>query len=160
MKDTFVRIVGGHRIQFDKATSKRMGTVRTAGTAPELAVRRQLTGLGIHFRTVNRDLPGSPDIANRSARWAVFVHGCYWHRHSNCSRASTPRRNVEFWLSKFDANVARDRRSRTALRKRGYAVVTIWECQSRRPETVKRLLAPVIQLARIRSRPANAARRA
>jgi DNA mismatch endonuclease, patch repair protein len=85
--------------------------------------------MGHRFRVHNRGLPGSPDIANRSRKWVVFVHGCFWHRHAGCSRATTPRRNRDFWLAKFDANLARDERSVKALRLRGWKVVTIWECE-------------------------------
>jgi DNA mismatch endonuclease (patch repair protein) len=113
----------------DVATSRRLGKVRQHGTSAELAVRRLLHAMGSRFRISNRDLPGSPDIANRTKRWAVFVHGCFWHRHAGCRRATTPTRNKRFWLAKFDANVARDRRVRSMLRKKGWLVVTIWECE-------------------------------
>jgi DNA mismatch endonuclease (patch repair protein) len=122
------RVVDGHRIRFDEATSRRMAGIRQRDTKPEQLVRRALAALGLRFRTHNRDLPGSPDIANRAKRWAVFVHGCYWHRHSGCKRATTPKRNTAFWIAKFSANVARDARARRALVARGFRVLTIWEC--------------------------------
>lgn len=135
----------GYRLVTDAATSARMAGVRRAGTAPELAVRRALTALGLRYRVANRDLPGSPDVANRARGWAVFVHGCYWHRHGGCGRASVPKRNVAFWTAKFAANVARDARARAALRRRGFRVLVIWECQTRRPRDlearVRRLVA-------------------
>ncbi|MDQ3032731.1 MAG: very short patch repair endonuclease [Myxococcota bacterium] len=113
-----------------------MGGIRQRGTAPELEVRRLLREAGRHFRTSNRDLPGSPDAANRRWRWAIFVHGCYWHRHSGCAKATIPKRNAAFWLAKFAANVERDRRSVRELRARGYHVLTIWECQLVHPKRV------------------------
>lgn len=107
-----------------------MGRIRQDGTKPELAVRKALSELGFKYRVRNRDLPGSPDIANRSRRWVVFVHGCYWHRHAGCRRTTTPKRNVDFWKEKFAANQARDRRVVGELRESGFLVLTIWECES------------------------------
>ena len=91
-----------------------------------------LSQLGIHYRLKNRDLPGSPDIANRTERWAVFVHGCYWHRHPGCRASTTPTRNKHFWMDKFRANVARDRRAHRALVDEGFRVVVVWECETKR----------------------------
>ncbi len=120
----------GHTIRFDEDTSVRMAGIRRKDTKPELVVRRILHRLGHRYRVNNRDLPGSPDIANRVRRWAVFVHGCYWHRHPGCSRSTTPKRNAAFWLAKFEANVARDARTQHALVELGYHVVTVWECET------------------------------
>ena len=105
--------------------------VRQRGTRPELVVRAVLSSLGHRFRSSNRDLPGSPDIANRTRRWAVFVHGCFWHRHG-CKATTTPSNNREFWEAKFARNVARDQRSIEALEALGYTVVVIWECETKR----------------------------
>lgn len=123
----------GRMLEVDDVTSARMRTVRQRGTHPELLVRRALTALGYHYRLANRDLPGSPDIANRRQRWAVFVHGCFWHRHG-CKASSTPTRNRDFWAAKFARNVARDRRTTEALEALDYVVVVIWECETKRGE--------------------------
>lgn len=125
------RVRDGHVLEVDDATSARMGGVRQKGTRPELVVRRSLSALGRRYRLNNRDLEGSPDIANRAQHWVVFVHGCFWHRHG-CKASSTPGRNREFWEAKFARNVERDRRASAALRERGYTVVVIWECQTKR----------------------------
>ncbi len=109
-----------------------MASVRRSGTSPELAVRKVLATYGLRYTLNNRDLPGSPDLANRSRRYAIFVHGCFWHRHSNCPRSTTPSRNREFWQAKFDANVVRDRGAIRALRRMGYSVVVVWECEAHR----------------------------
>jgi DNA mismatch endonuclease (patch repair protein) len=111
-----------------------MADIRQAGTEPELAVRRVLTRMGLRYRVKNRDLPGSPDLANRSRRWAVFVHGCYWHRHRGCKRTTTPTRNRAFWQEKFAANVHRDRKVLRELRALGYSVLVVWECEAKAPE--------------------------
>ena len=113
----------------DPKTSARLGRIRQRDTSAELIVRRALRAIGHQFRVKNRDLPGSPDIANRTKRWAIFVHGCFWHRHSGCSRATMPKRNREFWLSKFETNRARDRRVVIDLRALGFRTLTVWECE-------------------------------
>ena len=80
--------------------SERMRRVRQAGTKPELAVGRSLHAMGFRYRLHRRDLPGSPDIVLPSRRVAMFVHGCFWHRHPGCARATTPKTNTQYWLPK------------------------------------------------------------
>jgi DNA mismatch endonuclease (patch repair protein) len=126
------RLVSGRQLQTTPATSNRMASIRQSGTAPEMHVRRALAALGYYYRLRNRDLPGSPDIANRSRKWAVFVHGCYWHHHSGCHRATTPKSNRDFWLAKFAANRTRDADVERALAGRGFRIATIWECECQR----------------------------
>lgn len=123
--------------------SALMSKVRGAHTEPELVVRRVLHSLGLRFRLHRRDLPGRPDIVLASRKTVVFVHGCFWHRHARCRRATTPATNAAFWLAKFDANRKRDRRNRTQLRKLGWQVVVIWECETLRVGDLKRKLAPL-----------------
>lgn len=120
--------------------SSRMRSVRQSGTKPELAVRGVLRELRIRYRTKNRDLPGSPDLANRRQGWAVFVHGCFWHQHAGCRRATFPKTNRAFWQAKFDANTARDARSIDELRRRGFDVCIIWECEAADKGAVKKRL--------------------
>ncbi len=118
------------RLVVDPATSARLGKIRQRDTKPELAVRKALHELGLRLRVNSRDLPGSPDVANRTKKWAVFVHGCFWHAHEGCAKATVPRRNREFWLEKFQANRERDARAVGLLEQRGYRVVTVWECEA------------------------------
>ena len=113
----------------DEATSKRLGRVRQRGTTPELTVRRIVRSLGARYTVANRDLPGSPDLANRRRGWAIFVHGCFWHAHQGCARATMPKRNREFWQAKFEANRRRDLVATEALQARGLRVLTLWECE-------------------------------
>jgi DNA mismatch endonuclease, patch repair protein len=127
----------GQLLWVDDETSARMGLVRQKGTRPELMVRRLLAELGHRYRLTNRDLAGSPDIANRQKAWAIFVHGCFWHRHG-CKATTTPTRNREFWEAKFERNVARDRRSIEALECAGYDVIVIWECQTKQGDELVR----------------------
>ncbi len=100
-------------------------------------MREILSELGFRYRVTNRDLPGSPDLANRAHLWAVFVHGCFWHSHDGCPRATVPKRNHEFWVAKFAANRLRDARATIDLRKLGFRVLTVWECElKQRPRRV------------------------
>jgi DNA mismatch endonuclease, patch repair protein len=121
----------------DHATSARLGRIRQKDTSVERVVRSVLHKAGLRFRKRNRDLPGSPDVANRARSWAVFVHGCFWHHHADCVRATVPKRNRAFWLNKFRANQERDHRCQQALRTLGYRCVVVWECALKRsPEQV------------------------
>jgi len=113
---------------------------KRSDTAPERIVRQVLSALGHRFRLANRDLPGSPDLANRSKGWAIFVHGCYWHQHRGCPRATLPKRNRDWWNEKFRDNRRRDARKTRALERAGYTVVTVWECETgNAPELGRRL---------------------
>jgi DNA mismatch endonuclease (patch repair protein) len=113
--------------------------VRQHGTAPEEIVQEILTRLNQRYWTNVRGMPGSPDIVSLQHSCAVFVHGCYWHRHPRCKASSTPAQNFEFWREKFIANVKRDRRKTRELRKLGYRVMTVWECQTKSASKRERL---------------------
>lgn len=121
----------------DEGTSRRMAGQAFRDTSAEMTVRRMAHSLGYRYRVQNRDLPGSPDLANRSRAWAVFVHGCFWHHHEGCGRATVPKRNRSFWLDKFEANRARDRRVIQRLRRRGMTVLVVWECELTTPTRVE-----------------------
>lgn len=129
------------KLETDAATSLRMAGIRQRDTRPEMQVRAALRALGMHYRVRNRDLPGSPDVANRRKQWAIFVHGCFWHRHAGCKMATSPKRNAEFWSDKFVANVARDARAEAGLKAMGFDVVVVWECEAELPTS---LLARII----------------
>lgn len=108
-----------------------MSRIRGSDTKPELAVRRWLHRRGYRFRLHRRDLPGRPDIVLPSLRTVVQVHGCFWHRHQGCRLAYTPKTNVYKWQSKFEENVARDKRDVEALAELGWRVIIVWECEVR-----------------------------
>jgi DNA mismatch endonuclease (patch repair protein) len=120
----------------DAVTSERLGRIRQHNTRAEQLVRRVLHRMGLRFRIHNRDLPGSPDVANRARRWVLFVHGCFWHAHAGCYRATIPKRNRQFWLEKFKDNRARDARVLGRLRRLGYKPTVVWECET---EDLRRL---------------------
>lgn len=117
-----------------------MGRVAAKNTKPEMIVRRTAHALGFRFRLHRRDLPGRPDLAFPSHRKAIFVHGCFWHRH-DCRKATTPKTNVKFWQNKFSQNIERDRRALTELAGRGWETLVIWECETRDLETLGKQLS-------------------
>ena len=114
-----------------EARSRLMSRVRCADTKPEIAVRRLLHSLGFRFRLHRRDLPGCPDIVLPRHRKIVFVHGCFWHSHPGCRRASRPKDHREFWDKKLAGNTERDEKSLRALEAAGWKVLIIWECETR-----------------------------
>jgi DNA mismatch endonuclease (patch repair protein) len=124
--------------------SALMGRIRGRDTGPEMAVRRLLWALGFRYRTHAKDLPGRPDIVFRSERIAIFVHGCFWHRH-DCGLAYSPKSRPEFWARKFEGNLRRDSAAQQALRSAGWRVMVIWECQTKRPVLLARRLTRFIQ---------------
>ena len=114
----------------DSATRSRiMRAVPQKDTVPELVLRRELHRMGLRYRLHSKALPGKPDIVFPSARVAVFVHGCFWHRHLGCRLTTTPRSREDFWQEKFAANQARDRRNEEQLRELGWAPVVVWQCE-------------------------------
>lgn len=113
-----------------------MSRIRSKDTTPEKTVRSLLHRMGYRFRLHRRDLPGKPDIVLPKYRTAIFVHGCFWHRHPGCRCTTTPKSNVDFWQAKFRANVERDRKARRDLRAGGWQVVVVWECQTKHLDTL------------------------
>lgn len=129
-------------------TSARMARIRQKGTRIEAVVASALRDLGLYYRKNVRRLPGSPDFANRSKRWAVFVHGCFWHHHAGCKKATVPKSNRAFWLNKFRDNKLRDARSIRRLRRDGYRVVVVWECQER---SIRNILTKILEASGVNS---------
>jgi len=106
-----------------------MSGIGSRDTGAEVLLRKALFALGLRFRLHVRKLPGSPDIVLPKYKSVIFVHGCFWHRHENCRRTTTPKKNVELWQAKFAQNVERDRRTRMLLEHLGWKVITTWECE-------------------------------
>ncbi len=111
-----------------KARSKMMSRIGRRDTKPELALRRALHSCGFRYRIDDRRLPGSPDIVLPKWQTVLFVHGCYWHRHMGCPKATTPSSNTEFWANKFRQNVERDAKNLERLAEAGWRVGIVWEC--------------------------------
>ena len=106
-----------------------MSRVKGRDTKPELLVRSMVHRMGYRFRVHRKDLPGKPDLVLPKHRKVIFVHGCFWHGHRGCSRASRPATNTEFWQEKLDENARRDRRKKRELRKLGWKVLVVWQCE-------------------------------
>ena len=106
-----------------------MSRVASKNTKPELLVRSYLHRRGFRFRIHGKELPGRPDLVFLKYRSVVFVHGCFWHRHKGCTRSTMPATRVEFWREKFERNVARDLTDQADLRKLGWRVLVLWECE-------------------------------
>lgn len=114
-----------------------MQSIHSVDTVPEKSLRHKLHSLGYRYRLHCKYLPGKPDIVFPARRKVIFVNGCFWHRH-HCKRGkSTPATNRPFWLEKFEGNKKRDKRNRRDLRKLGWSVFTVWECQiNKKPDWV------------------------
>ncbi len=118
-----------------------MSRIRGKDTKPEMVVRRMLHALGYRYRLHRRDLPGCPDLVFPGRRKIIFVHGCFWHRHRCKYGLVTPATRPEFWKKKLEGNRARDTRVRKELRRLGWQVLVVWECQIRKPDAmIKRVV--------------------
>jgi DNA mismatch endonuclease (patch repair protein) len=129
----------------DPKRSELMRKVRRESTGPELIVRKLLSEHGYRYRLNVKGLPGSPDIVFKGRRKVIFVHGCFWHRHSGCRLASMPKTRVEFWKDKFKANVTRDRRKEKQLRADDWEVLTVWQCQTKDTKALAKILNSFLQ---------------
>jgi DNA mismatch endonuclease, patch repair protein len=109
--------------------SEIMGRITSKDTQPERVVRRLLHRMGMRYRLYRSDLPGKPDIVLPRWKTVIFVHGCFWHRHPGCRRASIPSTRVAFWQRKLAANVARDAAAQGQLRELGWRVLVVWQCE-------------------------------
>ncbi len=109
--------------------SQIMSRISGKNTKPELVVRSLLHNMGYRFRLHRKDLPGKPDITLSKHQKVIFVHGCFWHSHTDCPRSKRPTTSKNFWTEKLDKNVERDRESVRSLRKLGWTVLVIWTCE-------------------------------
>lgn len=120
----------------DKLTPEKrswnMSRIKGKDTKIEVEVRKYLFSKGYRFRKNDKRYPGKPDIVLPKYHVAIFVHGCFWHRHEGCKDATTPKTRTEFWLEKFDKNVKNDQIKQEKLRELGWKVIVIWECELKR----------------------------
>jgi DNA mismatch endonuclease (patch repair protein) len=137
--------------QVDPARSAQMALVRSSNTKPELRVRKALHAAGLRFRLHDRRLPGRPDIVLPSRRVAVFVHGCFWHRHPDpaCKLARMPKSRLDFWEAKLTGNAERDARTTAAVRAAGWTPVVLWECETQDPEALSAAVARIAAMPRV-----------
>jgi DNA mismatch endonuclease (patch repair protein) len=120
--------------------SARMSRVGRKHTKPELIVRKHLRDMGAKLLLHRKSLPGTPDICLPELGAIVFVHGCYWHRHAGCKNATTPSVRQDYWSQKFKRNQARDKQNAADLRRLGWRVHVVWECECRNSVALRRKL--------------------
>jgi len=120
--------------------SWNMSRIKGKDTKPEIIVRSILHKNGFRFRLNRKDLPGKPDIVLPKYQTVILVHGCFWHRHPRCKFAYNPKSRVKFWQNKFSENVERDKNVRKKLRRMGWKVIVVWECELRNMEKLKNVL--------------------
>ena len=111
--------------------SKNMSAIKSQNTKPELYIRSKLFARGYRYRLHSSKIEGRPDIYLKRYNVAIFIHGCYWHRHPSCKYAYMPKSNIEFWNNKFQSNIQRDHMVLSNLRESGIRVLIIWECTIR-----------------------------
>lgn len=124
--------------------SWNMSRIKGANTKPEVRVRSTLHRMGYRFRLHRNDLPGKPDIVLPKYETVIFVHGCFWHRHSDCRFAYTPKSRVAFWKKKFRRNVERHEEVEQQLEQIGWRVIVVWECETKDEQQLWQLLENVL----------------
>lgn len=126
-----------------KVRSDIMRKVKSKNTSPEMRVRSLLHRLGYRFRLHRKDLPGNPDICLPKHKTVIFVHGCFWHRHPGCKRATMPATNEVYWSKKFERNVNRDRQALQDLEDMSWNAHIVWECETKDPEQLANKLISI-----------------
>jgi DNA mismatch endonuclease, patch repair protein len=139
------------QLNTDPVRRRLMQRVRQRGTPAERLVAGICRELGLRYRLNVKSLPGSPDIANKARRWAIFVHGCFWHQHPNCTKATVPTRNAGFWREKFASNRARDARKIEELHASDYRVIVVWQCETDDQIAVRKRLSELGKARRVDS---------
>lgn len=129
----------------EKKRSQIMALISGKETQPEILVRRFLFNKGFRFRKNVKTLPGKPDIVLPKYKTAILIHGCFWHGHTNCSKATLPTSNIDFWQTKINSNTERDKRVKQELRKSGWRVITIWECKLKNKKAFENSMDKLIQ---------------
>lgn len=141
-------------IMSKRQRSLLMSKVRSSNTRPERILRCGLHKLGFRYKLNNANLPGRPDLVLPKYGSVIFVHGCFWHRHKKCKKASKPQTNSEFWANKFRENVRRDRKVQLELLKLGWKVIVVWECELKRdPANVVDRVASLLRSENVGEKP-------
>lgn len=127
--------------------SERMGRIRGKDTKPEMRVRKLVHSMGYRYRLHRKDLPGNPDLVFPARRKAIFIHGCFWHRHpsARCRLARLPKSRLDFWFPKLEENHRRDKRNLSKLKALGWAAMTIWECQIGKNEVISKKIRKFLE---------------
>jgi DNA mismatch endonuclease (patch repair protein) len=127
-----------------EARSRNMARIRSHDTKPEIIVRQLVTAQGLRYRLQRRDLPGTPDLVFGPRRTVLLVHGCFWHQHAHCPAGRIPTANRAFWEAKLQRNTQRDAENKNSLRRLGWRVLTVWECETKNPGRLQRRLARLL----------------
>ena len=130
--------------------SEIMSRIRSSDTRPEMQVRRMLHKLGYRYVLHRRDLPGVPDLVFPSRRRIIFIQGCFWHQHKGCIDGRIPKSRVSYWKPKLRRNVERDRSNTSNLRRSGWKVISVWECEAAKFDTVRERLIRFLGKPRLR----------
>ena len=125
--------------------SWNMSRIKGKDTKPELIVRSLLHRMGYRFRLHRKDLPGKPDIVLPKYKTVVFVHGCFWHRHNGCKYAYSPKSRKSFWQKKFQGNIERDKLNQAKVKKAGWQVIVIWECQIKKLKALQKKVEKMLK---------------
>lgn len=125
--------------------SRRMSLIRGKNTSPEIALRKRIHAFGLRYVLHNSKLPGKPDLTFTKYRTVVFVHGCFWHQHTNCKVANMPKSNIEYWKKKFEANRRRDEHVQGQLIALGWNVIIVWECEVNTSAKAQNLAATLVE---------------
>jgi len=120
--------------------SYNMSMIRGKNTKPEILVRKFLHSQGFRFRLHRKDMPGKPDIVLPKYKTVIFINGCFWHGHKNCKYFVIPKTRTKWWLNKIEGNRENDKRNLNKLKKMGWNVITIWECQLKQDKLQKTLI--------------------
>ena len=132
----------------DKATrSYNMSQSRSGNTKPEILVRRFLHSQGFRFRLHDKKLPGKPDIVLKKYKTVIFIHGCFWHGHENCKYFVVPKTRTDWWLNKINTNIANDTKAVKALKKQGWKILHLWECNLKPAKVEKTLISLLKKLS-------------
>jgi DNA mismatch endonuclease (patch repair protein) len=134
-----------------KRRSEIMSNVKSSHTKPEILVRKFLFSNGIRFRLHDKKLPGKPDLKIPKYNTVVFINGCFWHGHKLCKIYVMPKTNKSFWYSKIENNIDRDRKNKRRLRRLGWKVITVWECDlkpKKRLATLQKLVNNILENAK------------
>ena len=127
--------------------SYNMSRIRSTNTKPEMLVRKFLFANGYRYRLHDKKLPGKPDIVLPKYRTVIFIHGCFWHGHHNCKYYKVPKTRTDWWLNKINTNKANDTKAVKALKKEGWKIITVWECDLKAVKVEKTLQKLLLRLS-------------
>ena len=128
-----------------KSRSYNMSRIKSINTKPELVVRKLITELGFRYRVHVKELPVKPDLVFKKRKKAIYVNGCFWHRHNKCKFSTVPKTNIDFWTKKFDENVLRDERNHRSMHEMGWQFLVLWECEIKKRDTLKEKLLEFLE---------------